>query len=497
MMKKCLCMLLSALLLLSTVACGGKTADTTTATDTAASTQNATTAASVAETEPAEVVPTDGLPDKDMGGFSLNIVHHDESWLTWATTQLDSEGATGELVNDAVFQRNVHIEERFRAKINVTSIEKVDEIIQKEIMSGDNTYDIYMQYGIRVLANLHLLADFNNIPNLNLSADYWNPGATGIFCIGDKQVAIAGNFSLSYASGSSCMVFNKDIYSELQIADDPYALVRDGKWTTDKFFEIAAKGTADLNGDSVMDNSDRYGSHGSVKAFYNGLINGADIQYVRIGDDGTPYFTLTNDERAVSFMQKLLDKVTADQYVFYTDQKSVNNESSNLKFTEGRCFFNTTTIHKIESELRGSDTYYGILPQPKYDEQQEKYYSQTNIGEIATLPRSYDDARAENIGMLLEAMAFYSQQHIIPQYKEVILQAKAARDEQSMEMLGYVFDGICFDFGVVVWQNEVANTLMESVFLPKSASLGSTIRVVDKLTKAQIADLMVKIEDVP
>ncbi|MBQ7321464.1 MAG: extracellular solute-binding protein [Clostridia bacterium] len=497
-MKKWLCMLLATLMLLATAACGKSdtAADGTTLSTTAAqATENDTTTA--ADTALEDPAPTDGLPNKNMDGFSLNIVHHDTSWLTWAETQLDAKEVNGELVNDAIYERNTIIEDRFNATINVTSIEKVEDMIQKEVMSGDNTYDIYMQYGIRVLSNLHLLADFNNIPKLSLDADYWNPAATGIFCIGNKQIAIAGNFSLSYASGSSCMVFNKDIYSELKIADDPYALVREGKWTTDKFFEIAAKGTADLNGDGTMDTADRFGSQGSVKSFFNGLINGADIQYVRIGEDGAPYFTLTADDRAVNFMQKLLDKVTADPYVFYNDQADVDSESANVKFTDGKCLFNTTSIHKINTKLRGSDILYGILPQPKYDEQQEKYYSQTNIGEIATLPRSFDDARAENIGILLEAMAFYSQQHIIPQYKEVILQAKAARDEQSMEMLGYVFDGICFDFGVVVWQNEVGNILMEIVFKPKANNLGSTIRIVDKMTKNKIGNLMDQLDDVP
>ena len=86
----------------------------------------------------------------------------------------------------------------------------------QSVLSGDNEYDIIFQYGINTLGNVEYLADFSNIPHLKLDADYWNPDATSIFRIGTKQVAVAGNWSLSYLSGSQGFLFNKDLYEKAQ-----------------------------------------------------------------------------------------------------------------------------------------------------------------------------------------------------------------------------------------------------------------------------------------
>ena len=54
------------------------------------------------------------------------------------------------------------------------------------------------------------------------------------------------------------MIFDKKLATDFSI-DDPYADVRTGKWTLDKFFQNAALATTDLDGDGAMGMDDRYG----------------------------------------------------------------------------------------------------------------------------------------------------------------------------------------------------------------------------------------------
>ena len=482
-MKKWFSLALAFLMLL-TVSCGGGsgTTDTTAA-------GNDTTAA------PETTVLTDGLEDKDMEGFSLNILHHDDTWLTWAKTQLVADEENGDLINDTIYKRNSYIEDRFNAEINVTGVKQVASVFQQEVMSGDNNYDIIFQYGINVLGNVDLLADMSKIPYLNFDADHWNPAASSVFNIGGKRVALAGNWSLSYASGAYCFVFNKELYNDLQIKDDIYQLVRDGKWTTDKFFEISAQGVADLNGDAAMDDKDRAGATGSVKQYYNALIGGAGIKYIQTGEDGYPVFDVKGNNKTIDFMEKLLNQMEKEPFTFANTATNVDN-GGGYDFKSGQSFFLNTTPLGIEN-MRDVEIDFGIVPSPKYDEKQEKYYSQSNIGEIATLPRSFDMARAENVGMLMEAMGFYSQQHLLPAFADVAVSVKATRDDESMEMLQYIFEGISFDAGVVVWQNDVGSVYMKNVFLNRANTIASTTESIATAMETKFKALVEQIEEMP
>ena len=442
---------------------------------------------------------TDRLPDKNMDGFVFNIHHTTAASITWVNLQLDSDAENGELLNDAIFRRNRYIEDRFGCTLNITedSYQNNSTNFRSIVMSGDNPYDIYFLYGNTVIGNIDSIADFNDLPYINLDAEWWNPKATSVFELGGKQIAAAGNYTLSYLSSAGCFLFNKNMYEDLGIADNIYELVREGKWTTDKFFELAATAEKDMNGDTVIDGEDRVGSIGeSHKAFWGSLINGADIKYVDKDEDGYPYFSLKNNEKAISFIQHLVDVTNADPYVYYDTSTNPDNAATDIKFEDGDCLFLQTRINSIE-KYRSMNDDFGIVPSPKYDETQEEYITRTTVGEIAVLPRSYDAERAENIGILLEAMAFNSQQNIVPTYKEVLLQTKYARDEDSSEMLDLVFNGVSFDFGNVAYENYVSKVLMSKIFIPKSDAVVSAIETISETFSAQIESLRETVEQVP
>ncbi len=484
-MKRTFCILLALLMAASAVSCGGSTGS-----------GSSDTTASSGETTPPETELTDGLPDVDMNGFELSILHHDKTWLTWAKTDLVAEEENGDLINDAIFLRNREIEERFNCKINVEGIKQVSSVFKQLVAAGDDTYDIIMQYGIDVLGNVEYLSSMTALPYINTEAVYWNPNASSIFRIGDKQVAMAGNFTLSYISGSSCFMFNKQLYEDLKVPYNIYDLVKEGKWVTDKFIEIAKMAEFDLNGDAVMDKNDRFGVTGSHKAFFNTMINGAGIKYVEMDKDNYPYFNIPGNEKAINFMQKLLDLTIDDPYCYFTTSTNVDNGPSDIKFANGQLMFSHTSINGVEGS-RSMEIDFGLLPAPKYDEAQEMYYSQTNIGEIATLPRSYNTDHAEYVGMLLEALAFHSQQNMVPTYKEVLLKTKYSRDDESSDMLNYIFDGISFDYGVVVWQNSVGNVFMKNIYLPKSNTIASTIASIQTALETSIEDLKAAVAEMP
>lgn len=441
----------------------------------------------------------DGLPDKDMTGFSFNIHHSTQSSMSWVNLELNAEAENGDYLNDAIFKRNRYIEERFKCELNITedSWDNNANNFRSIVMSGDNMYDIFFLYGNRVMSNLDCMADFNNVPHLNLDKEWWNPLATGAYNVGGKQLAVAGNYTLSYLSSAGCFIFNKRIYETLGTNESLYDLVRDGKWTDDKLFEIARKAVRDLDGNGKYDLNDQFGIISeSQKAFFNSIIGGADIYYITKGSDGYPEFSLKSNEKGISFIQKLVDVCNTDPYMYYDSSKDPNTASDDVKFENGSALFMRTRTNYI-SNFRNMKDDFGIIPSPKYDEKQEIYITNSGVGEIAVLPRSFDKDRLDNIGILLEAMAFRSQQTIVPTYKEILLQTKFTRDEESGEMIDIIFSGISFDLGGVAFESTVTSPVMTDIFIPRNNAVVSAFETISNRFDNTIENIRIEVDDMP
>lgn len=77
------------------------------------------------------------------------------------------------------------------------------------------------------------------------------------------------------------------------------------------------------------------------------------------------------------------------------------------------------------------------------------------------------------------------------------MQTKTTRDDESIEMLDYVFDGISFDIGVVVLAGETSNPFMKDVFRPKSTTLVSTLTTLKSSLDAKIETIITAAEEMP
>ena len=128
MKKRLLSLLLLVSMLASTVSCSGGTEETPASSGETPSAVTEETVAEDAETEAEETEPevplTDGLPEKNMDGYTFNILNYKAENLSWANTRIFAEEMNGEAVNDAMFERESTIEEGI-AEMN----ERVAEIL--------------------------------------------------------------------------------------------------------------------------------------------------------------------------------------------------------------------------------------------------------------------------------------------------------------------------------------------------------------------------------
>ncbi len=467
--------------ILAAVGCGSDTTDSAVTTEAAAAT-------TTAETE-----LTDGLPDTDMQGFEFKIKHFDGSWLSWAETIMDAETTTGDILEDAIYTRNRDIEERFNCKIIVEGANSINASdMQTVAMSGDTTYDVYFNYDIWITSALQYLLPWENLPHINLNAEWWNPDATEVFRIGGKTYSAAGNYSLSVLSRAGGYEFNKKLLSDLD-GGDIYQMVRDKKWTLDAMFSLAKLSTSDLDGDGQMGDNDRYGISGSWKETLNRMILGAGIKYVEQDDNGYPVFTLPTDQNAIDKLMHLYDAIM-DMNVYYAAVASnIDANGSKGDFKAGGVLFLVSNLFMLEGH-RDYDIDIGFVPCPMYDENQDRYYAPSFGAEVSVLPITLPEERYENVGMLLEALNFKSHYEVLPMYKEVVLKTKSARDDDSSDMIDIMFKSVSFDFGINAWQNQLSSPLIQGVYSNRSGNVASTLTKLQKSVDQEIKKLIENVE---
>jgi hypothetical protein len=147
-------------------------------------------------------------------------------------------------------------------------------------------------------------------------------------------------------------------------------------------------------------------------------------------------------------------------------------------FTNGRALFKHSQLGGIEA-LRAMDTDFGIIPYPKLNEQQEKYYSSLAWAEILSLPIYADDEDLARTSVILEALASDSYRAVVPVYTELVLRTRNARDDESEEMIDIILGNRVFDWGDAVWTPLLRDGIFPGIW-PKR-----TETVVSQLEKAE------------
>ena len=480
-MRRTITLVLALLLTASAFSCGSGEAESS-----ATSGDNSTVGTDTTEETARE---TDGLPEKDMDGFELRINHFAESGFGWALIKLDAEAETGDRLSDAIYKRNRKVEERFNCKISVSeqaSIQAGD--VQREALSGDPNYDLWLTYDIWTLQPLEYLMAWEDVPYVNLDKEWWNPMATEVFSLGGKTYAAAGNYSLAVLSRSSGFAFNKGLYEDLNISDDIYSLARDGKWTLDKMYDMAKTAYADLNGNSEMDEEDRYGIGGSWKETFWRFMLGSGVKMISKDENDELAFTLPGDKAAIDKMLRIYDLFEQDG-IYLVPKKDVNSEDV---FRSKRLLFHVVNLFDLE-RMRAFEIEIGVVPCPKYDEAQERYYAPSFGSEISVLLKNLPQERLENVGILLEALAYDTNKNIIPEYKEVLLKTKFARDNESEDMIDIMIDSVSFEFGVNAWQDTLGLPIIKKIYEKKDPSVASILAGMSSSIDSAIAKMMDKV----
>jgi len=402
------------------------------------------------EIDPLEALKPD-IPELNFDGYEFTVISRDDGTHGYPlhTRDIFAELETGNTINDAVYRRNIEIEEKFNIKIAIITLPETDSeetannMIKNAVIAGEDLYDLvytHALYGATTAAAGYLL-NWNTLPYVDVSKPWWCEGAIQGLSVGDKLFLALSDASVSSTQYAYMVYFNKDMQKEYNVANI-YQMVGSGQWTFDKISEVTKGVTTDLNGDGIMDNEDKYGaiiSYAALNFFYAGgnTVMAKD-------SDNMPYLDITS-ERAANTFEKAYDICHSD-YVRFAPGWEDEVEMMQM-FESNKALLYFHSLSKID-RLRDMDYDFGVLPYPKLDESQEKYYTYVD-GHSPLLAVPKVASNLERTGAIIEELSYLSRKYLLPAYYDVTLKTKFARDEESAEMLDYIINGRVYDFGYV------------------------------------------------
>jgi hypothetical protein len=491
LIKRAVPLLLAALIIFA-AACGAES-ETPSASDTAAA--DVTT-----ETTAAETLSFDpGLPEADYGGetftFWLRKCHAD----FWTVADIWTEDLSGDALNDAIYERNAFIEDKYNVKIAQflagdagRSSSEIALNVKKAVFAGEKIDSVISSgYATGFMTINGLLYELSAIPYLDFSKPWWDHNLNESTSLYDRSYFAGGELTTADNNAVNILVFVKDLVTDYNL-ESPYDLVKSGAWTIDKLIEMSNVVSGDLDGSGDLDENDRFGYlyfSDSCATMYNALGNFFGTKNA----NGDPEITFYTDHAAQCW-EKLTAFLQTDATLSMSTELSVYKGKGDydviVAMVEGKNTLFTWCHMRNISMLRSVETSFGVIPNPKWDEMQSEYYTQNDPygAGFVSVPITCPDI--ERTGLLLEAFSAKSMEVVTPAYYTINLEGKYMRDEESLEMLDIIFSTMTYDIGDIYnWGNMMEQlTVLWNKESPDLASLWA------KLEKKTVKDLEKTVE---
>ena len=482
--KRIIALSLAAVLVISAAACSGTAGDTT---------KTEGTGASEASTEAESADPlADSLPETDLKGYVFTIGSDQE---VAKNIYLDQDD--GDVVNEAVYESVLNVEERFNVDIQqiiYTAVSDYGDQPMKSVKAGEDLYDIFCALDIKA-APWSLegwFRDLYDVPHLDFTKPWWPSNTTDALSVMGHMYIFSNWIDYTGMSWTRVLFFNGGILDDLNLGR-PYDSVKDGTWTLDSLITLTQSSYADLNGDNEFDTSDRLGfttRNGGDKGSwgYQFLLESFGISAASKDAKGTP--------QANTDHTRLMQAVEKFQELFNVEGNKADIWTrGNELFYDGSVMFVYGELGLIiDWGLRDVNFLYGVVPFPKLDESQENYNSEFTAMPYM-IPVTVPDSDIDADGLIIEAMSAEGYRTVKNVYFDTALKQKYTYEDGSMDMLDIINSTRIMDFWYVYGdsntygQNILWNTL-------KNLTVSSYMEKQSKVVQAKIDKLIEAIDNI-
>jgi len=415
------------------------------------------------------MIYTPDLPEMDFGGYEFKVYQRGPEVTEWNEVCIYAEAENGELINDAVYRRNRIIEGKYNIEIvpiNGTGGIYDDGIkkgFENSVLAGDNAFDMAMSgvYDSSLHARRGMLVDFYDMPYIDPEQPWWDIAVNDSLTIMNRLYFGMSKMGVNCKDDSFCILFNKELAQEIGI-ENPYQLVQENKWTFDKMIELGKLAVMDLDGDGAMGKDDRYGYSGFDAEAWN-LYVASGEQIARTDDKGIPYFTMLSD-RGVQVLEKIYTIFKEDDLMINTSGlpgMELHEQTHRLLDNKQVLFAGSAMI--VVQMARAMEKDFGMLPYPKFDANQDKYYTICGLWGPTAVTVPVTNTELNRTGIIIEALVAESMNTVFPAYYDLNLVIKGLRDEDSKEMLDIIMAGRRYDIGMLYNWGGVRDIILNTI----------------------------------
>ncbi len=390
---------------------------------------------------------SDELPSADFGGRAFRVVSvmPDEIYIP------EEQRNQGDLILDAKFARTQTVESRFNTEVKIVysgNLTEVADYVSKTVLASADEFDLLigqvMSTGGLVIKRLFL--NWYDIEHIDFSKPWWYTSNKDALTYDGKAPIAISHLNQSAVGGAYCLYFNKNLAASYELGD-LYKLVLDGKWTFDKLHELVKDIYVD-NGDDKRDENDFYGFSQMQGTALNSYLWAFDNPIVTKDEDGVPQVAVKTD-KINSIVQGIYDFCFNTNGVYFDPYKTNNDSVASQLFYAKRSIFMMNYLGSAKNEaLRNFEDDYGLLPLPKFNDEQAEY--KTMVGGHHTclaVPKTVKDTAF--VGTVVEALSAESWKTVTPTLYEIALKTRYLRDSESKEIMDIIINGTTFDFGSV------------------------------------------------
>ena len=427
-----------AMLLPAVVACdGGKTDD-----------PSATTTGNVVNTEdPYETQ----LPTIDWDEDTFFVLGRDGGTYTqFNNFEISRETMDGDVVGDAVWTRNEALRKKYNFLVDHELVTNPASDALTLYDAQDDVYDlvIYKSNQVFTHASSGYLLDLNTVMYINFDHPTWNADINSELTVGGKLYASTSQFLLQDKARTYTLFYNRELARDYDMGylEDH---VDANTWTLEKFEEVSRKLTFDIDGGGAGDQADSFGVAAESYGSFVALVYGAGFRFG--ANDGETISLRGSDSSTLNAMNNVITavgKVWFDKTVLCEPQmfEVYDPESPTDIFCDERSLFFSSFPSAFDTGLNKKCTFeFGVVPFPKIDANQERYYNYMNISNDSIFAIPYTVADPAQVGFYLQAISEEACKTSYTAYIESKCKVQDSYDELTAKMLDMSFKCVTYD----------------------------------------------------
>lgn len=356
------------------------------------------------------------------------------------------ESTNGKYVtNDRTYLRNLALMERLECNVEIVDgpgeWSGMTNFIQIAEQAQDYELDLICAYSLvpAVLAQRGLLVNLNNLQYPEFEKPWW-PNMLESWENDGALYFVSSNSSYRVINAMECVLANRRMIDNYKL-DSIEDTVISGKWTLEVMQNYVK--AVDINSE------DEFGlvvdDHSRMDMFLYGAGN-----YMTEKDSNGVTQLVLFDESNVDKVTTLVDKLYAifrqNGTMLVDGRRNGETDKKILKNAQAM-FYGVVGLFELADQVSDTSTYIAI-PAPKYDGEQENYYTiPNNSYDVWSIPKSTADR--EDSALFLEAMASADYRDSAPYIFDVKFKLRYSNDEKGSQIFDIIRNSFYVDFGRV------------------------------------------------